>query len=348
MKSRLILTVSVAMFSVASFGQKLVNLIHNGTSTFYTGNSPVNDAVSAAQSGDTIYIPGGGFTINTLNIDKPLTIFGVGYDGDSTLATGNTQLTGTIVLKQGADNTFLQGFYLSSYIIFGTNTTDEVVNNVTISRINMSSLYLSSSGNNASTSNNITITENWIRGEVAAGYVTGLVVSKNFISQGFRYASNCLFTNNIFFGGYCGGGPLSGVDNCLFQNNYFYVGHGPCCCQYFVSGNSNQFINNAMNLNWSFPDGSNTGSSNWYNVAPSSFFVNCPSAGLDMSYDYHLQTPASYIGTDGFQIGVYGTSEGFKDGAVSKNPHIILKNIAPQTTPTGDLNINITVGAQQN
>jgi len=33
---------------------------------------------------------------------------------------------------------------------------------------------------------------------------------------------------------------------------------------------------------------------------------------------------------------------------VSKNPHVILKAIAPQTTPTGDLNINITVGAQEN
>ncbi|MBK6835331.1 MAG: hypothetical protein IPG89_14115 [Bacteroidetes bacterium] len=347
MRSRLLLTVTAAMFSVASFGQKLVNLIHNGTSTFYTGNSPVNDAVSAAQSGDTIYIPGGGFNINTLNIDKTLSVFGVGYDADSTIATGITQLNGSIVLKQGADNSFLQGFYLSSNIIFGTNPSDEVVNNITISRINMNSIYLSSSGSNASASNNIILTENWFRSEIAAGYVTGLVVSKNFISQGFRYASNCLFTNNIFFGGYCGGGPLSGVDNCLFQNNYFYVGFGPCGGQYFVSGNSNHFSNNVMNLNWSFPDGSNTGSTNWYNIAPSSFFVNCPSAGLDMNYDFHLQTPASYIGTDGFQVGVYGTSEGLKDGAVSKNPHVILKSIAPQTTPAGDLNINITVGAQE-
>lgn len=53
-----ITTLIIAIFiSGLSFGQKLVNLIHNGTSTFYTGNSPVNDAVSAAQSGDTIYIP---------------------------------------------------------------------------------------------------------------------------------------------------------------------------------------------------------------------------------------------------------------------------------------------------
>ncbi len=103
-----------------------------------------------------------------------------------------------------------------------------------------------------------------------------------------------------------------------------------------------------MNLNWSFPDGSNTGSSNWFGIAPNSIFVNCPSAAFDNTYDYHLQTPSNYIGTDGFQIGIYGTSAPFKEGVVSKNPHVILKSIAPQTTPTGDLNINITVGAQQN
>lgn len=347
MKKTVTLIIALTI-SGLSFGQKLVNLVHNGTSTFYTGNSPVNDAVSAAQSGDTIYIPGGGFTINTLNIDKKLSVFGVGYDSDSTLATGITHLNGTIVIKQGADNSFLQGFYLSGNIIFGTNPSDQVVNNITISRLNLGSLYLSADGNSASTSNNISLTENWFRGEIAAGYVTGLVLSKNFISQGFRYASNSLFTNNVFFGGYCGGGPFSSVDNSLFQNNYLYVGHGPCCCQYLISGNSNHFTNNAMNINWSFPDGSNTGSLNWYNVTPGAFFVNCPSSSLDNTYDYHLQSPATYIGTDGLQIGVYGTNTPFKDGAVSKNPHVTFKNIASQTSANGDLNINITVGAQQN
>ena len=42
-----------------------------------------------------------------------------------------------------------------------------------------------------------------------------------------------------------------------------------------------------MNLNWSFPDGSNTGSSNWFGIAPNSIFVNCPSAAFDNTYDYH-------------------------------------------------------------
>jgi hypothetical protein len=326
--------------------QKLVCLNHAGVSFFYSGNTPVNDAVTAAVSGDTIYIPGGGFSIGNLNIDKSLVIYGVGHDPDSTLATGRTELSGSIYLLQGASDSHLEGFYLSGNIYFGTNASDQFVENIKISRINLGALYISYSGSAVTTSNNIIITENYLRSELYGGYAVGLVVSKNFLTQGMRYLSNSLFTNNIFFGGYCGGGPISNADNCLFQNNYFYVGFGPCCCQYLVSGNSNHFQNNATNLNWSFPDGTNTGSGNWFNVPASTLFVNCPANTIDYTYDYHLQTPASYLGTDGFQIGIYGTNDPVKEGWVPENPHVVIKTISPQTDSNGDLYINIKVGAQ--
>lgn len=345
MKKLILGFVSVLM-GVSLFGQKLVALSHAGTSTFFTGNTCVNDAVTAAVSGDTVYIPGGGFTIGTLNIDKSLTIFGVGHVPDSTQATYRTELSGHIVLVQGASNCHLEGFYLSGDISFGTSPTDQFVQNVQIRRINMNTLRLSYNGSATTTSNTIFVEENWLRGELHAGYAANLIVSKNMISQGFRYASNSLFTNNILVGGYCGGGPIAGVDNCLFQNNYIYIGFGPCCCQYFVSGNSNHFQNNATNLNWSFPDGTNTGSANWFNVPMSNIFVNCPSNGFDYTYDYHLQSPATYPGTDGTQIGIYGTASPSKMGNVPQNPHISTKVIAPQTNAAGELNIQVTIGAQ--
>jgi hypothetical protein len=45
---------------------------------------------------------------------------------------------------------------------------------------------------------------------------------------------------------------------------------------------------------------------------------------------------------------MYGGSFPYKAGAVPINPHIVTKIIAPQTDVNGDLNINITVGAQDN
>lgn len=329
-----------------SYAQKLVTVSHNGVASFFTGNTPVNDAVAAALTGDTIYIPGGGFSIGNLTINKGLTIFGVGHSPDSTTATYRTELSGTIILIQGASNTQLEGFYLSGNIRFGNSSGDQFVENVKIRRVNLQTLQLSYDGSSATTSNNIIVEENWIRSELHAGYASGVLVQKNLISQGFRYASNTLFTNNIVFGGYCGGGPFSSIDNCLIQNNLLNIGFGPCCCQYLVSGNSNHFANNVMNLNWSFPDGTNTGNDNWINQSVTTLFVNCPSAGFDYTYDYHLQNPSSFLGTDGTEVGIYGTVEPSKMGWVPENPHVSTKVIAPQTTPTGDLNISITVGAQ--
>lgn len=339
---------TVLLLTGMSQAQKLVALSHNGVSSFYSGTTPVNDAVTAAASGDTIYIPGGGFSIGTLTIDKSLTIFGVGHVPDSTNATYRTELSGHINVIQGASNSHLEGFYLSGNISLGTSPSDQFVQNIRIKRISLNTLRLSYDGTSATTSNTIFVEENWIRNEISAGYASNLLISKNLISQGFRYASNALFTNNILIGGYCGGGPFSSVDNCLFQNNYIYVGFGPCCCQYFVSGTSNQFFNNATNLNWSFPDGTNTGSGNWFNVPIGSIFVNVPGASFDYTYDFHLQTPASYLGTDGTQIGIYGTATPFKTGSVPQNPHVSTKTIAPQTDASGNLNISIGVGAQNN
>lgn len=64
--------------------------------------------------------------------------------------------------------------------------------------------------------------------------------------------------------------------------------------------------------------------------------------------DFHLNNPASYLGTDGTQIGLFGGSKPFKQGGLPENPHIRYKNIAPQTDNNGLLSIDIKVGAQSN
>jgi hypothetical protein len=47
-------------------------------------------------------------------------------------------------------------------------------------------------------------------------------------------------------------------------------------------------------------------------------------------------------------VGIYGGLFPYKEGAVPLNPHISLKNIAPQTDVNGDLNIQLKVNAQDN
>ncbi len=325
--------------------QKVIALHHAGQTSLFNTLNPVNDAVAASQSGDTIYIPGGGFTIGNLTIDKQLTIFGVGHYGDSTQATGITNLDGSIFLVNGADNSFLQGFYLSGNIVFGTSAGNEVVNNVTISRNNIYQIDLSYDGSDTSSATGIIIEENWIRSSINGGYTLNTLIQRNIIIGQISFFRSLLFRNNILMGDYCWTGPYRYLSNSLIRNNIHWIYAG--CGNYFLTNcYSNSFDYNTFNYTYTWPNGSNTGSNNWYLTVPDSLLINCPSKSLNYSYDYHLQTPALFLGSDGTVIGIYGTSSPYKEGGVPKNPHIQSVSIADTTNGSGLLQIDIKVGAQ--
>jgi hypothetical protein len=325
------------------FAQKRIVLQHNGQASVYF----VFDSLAAhLQAGDTVYFPGASYGIGTWSIDKRITIFGAGHYPDSTLATGTTYLDGHIRLKTGADNTFIQGLYLTGTIYLGSDASNQVVNNFTLSRCNIDELLLSYIGAGVTTSNNIVIRENVIRSGCYGGFATGVLMANNFLHQNVRYYSNTLFKNNIIVGNYCSGGPLYSINNSSFQNNVFVIGYYNCGGNYFLDGSTNDFQNNAFNIEVNFPYGINTGSGNWNNINPVAFFVNYNSNTFSYTQDFHLQAPATYVGTDATQIGLYGSASPYKEGAVPINPHIQAKTIAPATNTSGELNINIKVAAQ--
>ncbi len=73
---------SIALFCMQyGTAQKVIVVQHNGTPDFYT---TLNEAISGASNGDTIYLPGGQTEIGfDLIIDKELHIIGAGYRSDS-------------------------------------------------------------------------------------------------------------------------------------------------------------------------------------------------------------------------------------------------------------------------
>lgn len=346
MKKALIL-ISIFILSLnISFAQRKMALHHNGQSSFYASFDSLKVHI---QSGDTIYLPGGGINIGTWNIDKTVYIFGTGHNPDSTVATGSTYLNGNLCLKTGADNSFLQGFHLNGNVTFGTNSSDQIVNNVVISRCNLNNVYLSFDGTTATTSSNISIRESIIRGPLSGGFATNVSISNNFIQSTVGYFNNMLFSNNIMMANYCWNGPFSYINNSTIQNNILNAQYGPCSGNYFMSNcNSNHFANNIFNQGWAFPDGSNTGSGNWPNTGINTVFVNQSGVTFNYTHNYHLQSPSTYLGTDGTQIGIYGGIYSFKEGSVPQNPHIISKTIQQNTDNSGNLNINIRVNAQDN
>src|ERR1035437_791496 len=106
-----ILLLLVSLFAVA----QRAFVRQNGTSHIYYR---IDSVFLTAQSGDTVYLPGGGFQINNLVIDTKLVIIGAGHYPDFTQATYATTLSGNIYLKNNASFGSISGIYLTGSIVF--------------------------------------------------------------------------------------------------------------------------------------------------------------------------------------------------------------------------------------
>lgn len=324
--------------------QNLIAVEHNSVSTFYT---TLDSAVNAAQTGDNVYVPGGNFTLS-VNISKGFNLIGVGYNPDSTVATAYSQITaasgGYIHIISGADNGSITGIYFyNTGIQFGNSPNNQTVNNYTVSRCWISnSLNLGYS--NATSSTNLVFNENVLGWYIEGREIKNCIFSKNIIGGPIEYFSQGnQFLNNVFlYTGYL----LNFDSSAIFKNNVFLTSNVGIS-NYSVS---NIFYNNLFvaNMNESYIPG--TGVGDIFNVAQSSIFVNQTGNTYDYKQNYHLKSscPGHNYGTDGTDLGVYGTATPWKEGGVPYNPHIQFQSIATQTDGNGNLSVNIKVAAQKN
>lgn len=326
-----------------SNSQNLIAVQNGGTPAFYT---TLDLAITNAQNGDTIYIPGGGHTVSQA-IDKELHLVGTGCNADSTNAVGIT-ITNGIILKSGADGGSMEGIYALGLQFGYSDISDYDVNGYYIQRCYLSGGIVFSNNAGANHSTNISIIETRI-GITGGGYngqnsiygsMTGLLFMQNCkifgIITGFTSST---FQNNIFFftQQFFNGLALTGT-NCSIENNIFFSNH-------YMSGQNCTFKNNIGIWNNGVYTGSYAtnafGSGNviepWADT-----FVNPDND------DFHLKTTSigKNGGNDGTDIGIYGGAFPWKEGSVPFNPHFQTVHIAPTTDAAGNLNINIKVAAQ--
>jgi hypothetical protein len=340
-----ILTTILAFCAFSSIAQQTFVRQNVTTSIYYS----IGDVFSNALDGDTIYLPGGAFSIGNLNIEKQLYVFGVGHHPDSTNATYATTLTGTISIFNTGSNGSFTGVYLNGTFRFGTTAANQAVVNYSIERCNVTDLYLGYNPSIVGAASNINVRENIVRSTIRGCNAQFVNFENNLIQGSLQFLNgNVLVRNNTFIGGtgcpsYC----LTDLTNVTLESNVF-MNNGSCANITINGLNSCIFTKNVFNANYTFPFGTNIGSGNMVNIPATGFFVNETNYVIEYTDDLHLASPALYLGVDGNQAGIYGGYSPFKPGSVPINPHISTKVIAPQTTPTGDLNINITVGAQDN
>ncbi len=311
-----------------------------GVQMFYSTN-PFVDAYNASSTGDTIYLPGGFFNVPP-NINKGLVIYGAGHYPDSTSATNKTVLTATLTLQGSADGLRLEGLQITGSINFTSNTS---VNYVTIKRNHITgNIDFAGSG---TPSTNALITQNVIDGDLGGTNAQQpMLITNNIIGGKFFYVTGAVIQNNIFLASYYSSSPwfsyhtmYSMANNTIANNIFLNISEA-----YILSGTGNYVYKNVFLITYN--QGSNTASGNYNNVSASAIFTSQSGNTFNYTHNYHLQSPATYLGTDTTQCGIYGGYYPYKEGAVPSNPHIRQKTISTLTDVSGNINVNIKVAAQ--
>lgn len=333
MKRNLLLAVAfLATFTAGA--QNIAVVSPSNVTTIY---QTLDEAVSGADNGCIVYLPGGGFRIKeeTL-IDKKLTIMGVSHRGDTDNADGATVIGGNLNFVKGASGSAVVGVYLSGDINVGT-ASDSVVN-LTVRYCNINSIqvkhpqssgmvvnqsYLRNNSNfkgcNARLENNIIhsicdVNGGFISNNVIVNYGSYRRGQYGFSGSYDIYscviiAYNTMISNNI-----------------LFSTGRLLQGSG---CQ--VSDNmvkSENWGDNAVVL----------GGADWNAV-----FEKYNGGAISPVSKFHLV--GDYKQYDN-KIGIYGGT-GFKDDtSLAPIPRIVSKKVAEQTDGTGKLKIEVTVKAQ--
>ena len=294
------------------------------------------DAVAAASAGDYLYMSAGGFSIGTFNLTKRLNIIGAGWNPDSS-AIGITILSGYFQLQAGASGGSLEGVYMPDnyYVAMGNGTASPAAaafppTNYTIRRCNLFHLNFQWSGAQASgyyigeTIIRHTIVGQWNNGQVYAQNVmfdrcliTGVDVNNSGIQGG---CNGILFKNCVISKGdntstiNCWTAGCNPIYNCTFINCVLIAD------DIFGSGSGN-ILQNCLMLVDTNPNGEVAQNSNpMSSPARTDIFQNVTSSVFSATFNYRLKSTCvgKNAGTDGFDVGMYGTAKPFR--AKPSNP----------------------------
>ncbi|MGD9929849.1 MAG: hypothetical protein AB7U05_07495 [Mangrovibacterium sp.] len=339
MKKLYLLVLSFLVIAISAHAQTVALHQTDGPQLFY-GLNAFTDACNAAATGDTIYLSGHGFNTSNISLDKKLLVYGAGHYPDSTTVTGKTTLTGSINLSENADGFYIEGVDMTGGI---TTTSNHAVDQITIKYCRLQG-ELNIRGDRSTPSLNLMLVNCAMKAAVRLTNAQNAGIFNSIFNADIVDTYGNLFQNNIFLLNNWSSTTYRYTlvgDNNTLENNIFIR-----TADREVAGNNNTIKNNITPKTDPFWGNTPIATGNYTGVAIETIFVNQTGNVFDYTHDYHLQAPATYLGVDGTQVGIYGNAYPYKEGAVPSNPHFVTGTVAPQTDADGKLNIVIKVTAQ--
>lgn len=314
-------------------------------------------AVAAAQSGDKLYLSGNTFPYpNSLAIDKELHLIGAGIQPDS------AQVTGVTTLISGSDAAPLRILTDAS----GSSFTGIRFTTPSGANGNLALRYGTMEADDDPT--DIVFQRCWFTGKVQTGTSTDIGGPTTFdecvfIGQLDGVGRSATLTRCIIANGYntitlTGLAGASVVENCVVLGT-IQTNNGVTIRNSFLrtSGSYASYActNCVLQNNITpCPDITSTSpgtvaTNNLTEVVLADVFVAETDGYYQITDDLHMApgSPGNNQGTDGTDVGLYGTDSPCKPGAVPFNPHFRQASIAPSTNNNGALPVNIRVAAQQ-
>lgn len=331
------LCVAILILSITNLQAQRIIALQNGTKVFFHQN--IDTIMAHSMSGDTIYLPGYAYNTN-LTISKKLTIYGTGHYPDSTIATKQTRIFGTLTLTSGASGSSFEGVDLEGDI---SMPVGNAYNLITFSRMKFNNLNMNLINQPSS---GIQFNECVIVGFVLGSInVTNVSFEKCIIQGYLQYFENVTLVEHCVL-------LLNGCGNCSgFSQSNFYKSNG-------VEANSNVIIGNYVlypntcifknNLIVSTPGLTFPNEGNIEGQALAGIFTNLIAGReyiFDYGNDYRLKPTSAGVGAglDNTDTGVYGTENPYK--VTPSTPYVSGMNNAAQVK-NGKLAVDITVEAQ--
>lgn len=327
-------------------GSLLATLSHDGEISAFYGASALKSAVEAADNGDVITLSSGQF--NAVNISKAITLRGAGMSisTDSINAHEATIVQGAFTINQAdtlEGRIVMEGLYFNQGITFAGTlknaqflkcrfqnfiaATNAVITNSSFIHCRFYHGYIQNGNSNAFFINSLVCNPKSYETSSSIEFDNCFVKFDSGGSSG-----NCAYlVNNAYYKNCIIQGTISNSNNTIPSN---------CTAYNCVSvGNYSGIFNNLLAKN----------TTNKYVTTPifKTYSQTVSGTYINDSWNFDLKedAAATYLGTDGTQVGVYGGNLPYDENPTI--PQITKCNVASKSTADGKLSVDIEVRAAE-